>query len=150
MAQVAWIEDIVAYLDAGSTALTVGVNLFADAMPDDSPKVALSVFEVSALAPEQTFGGGGWLRPTISVISRSTAPADGTSMPDPRGARAAVWSAYRQLNAVANQTLTTGSTRQFGAISPMGTPAFSDVDEQGRVRYSFDAEVWMLGSTGTM
>jgi hypothetical protein len=144
-----WIEDVVAFLDANSTALRTGENLFADAMPDDSPKIGLSVFEVSSLQGSPTYSGDGFARPTISVIARSTAPADGASMPNPRAARHECWNAYRRLASVANQPLTT-SGRVFGAITPLGVPVFTDVDEQGRVRYSFDADVWLTVSTGAM
>jgi hypothetical protein len=144
-----WIEDIVDWLDAASTSLKAGTNLFADVMPAEANTVALTVFEMPGSAPDGTYGGDAWQRPAIQVVSRSTAPRDIADVPDHTGARREIWTAYRRLSAVGNTALSTRSPgRLFGAVAPTEAPAPYDIDEMGRVRYSFTAQVWVTPTTG--
>lgn len=149
MAEQSWILDVIDWIDAGSTSLTKGTNLFADALPDEVRSVAVGVFEEPGLAPAAVYGDSdAYLRPTVRLIARTTMPVDGAAAPNPTVARNALWATYRRLKAVGNTQLSTASPRVFGAFEPAQAPYLFDVDEEGRHRFSFTAGVWMTPSTG--
>lgn len=149
MTEQSWIADVVNYLDTGSTSLTAGTNLFADAMPDEVRTVILSVYEESGRPPDMVYGNtDAFVRPSVRLIARTTMPSDAESSPDPTNARNVLWQSYRRLKTVANTTLSTSSPRMYGAFEPDQAPYLYDVDEEGRHRYSFTAGVWMTPSTG--
>ena len=83
-----WIEDVARCIDAGSTALTVGTNLYANTLPPDVATVAVGVFERPGQPRVATYGEtSAYDRPTVTVIARSTALVDGASAPNPTKAR---------------------------------------------------------------
>jgi hypothetical protein len=148
VAEQAWILDVLDYIDAGSTALTKGTNLFANVLPDEVRTVAVGVFEQQGAAPERVYGGNdAWVKPTVQVITRTTAPIDAAPAPNPTSARNAAWATYRRLNGVANLALSTASAR-VATILPEHPPYLLDTDEEGRQRFSFTAGVWLTPSTG--
>lgn len=145
-----WIEDVVARIDSGSTAMTTGVNLFANVLPDDVRTVVTGVFERAGGRQDQVYGtAAAFERPSLLLITRSTAPIDGASAPSPVNARAEAWKAYRALTSVGNQALSTASARVFGAIEPGEAPYLFDVDEEGRHLFAFTAGAWVVPSTGS-
>lgn len=149
MAEQAWILDLVDYLDAGSTALSKGTNLFANVLPDEVRTVAVGVFEDSGRPPDMVFGAtDAFVRPTVQVIARSTMPVDAAPAPNPTNARNAIWQVYRRLKSVGNAQLSTSSPRLYGAFEPEQAPYFLDTDEEGRQRFTVTFGVWMTPSTG--
>lgn len=148
MAEQSWILDVLDYIDAGSTALTKGTNLFAGVLPDEVRTVAVGVFEVPGAGPERVYGGAdAFVRPAVQVIARSTMPVDAAPAPNPTGARNAAWTVYRRLNTVANTALSTSSPR-VTTFELEQAPYLLDVDEEGRQRFAFTAGVWVTPSTG--
>jgi hypothetical protein len=143
-----WTKDIADYLDAGSTSLTAGTNLFVDVIPDEVRTVTLGIFEELGATPDRVFGDSdAFTRPTVRLIARTTAPVDGASAPDPTVARRVIWDSYRRLKTIANGTLNS-SGWTFGAVQPTEAPYLLDVDEEGRQRHTFRADVWLTPSTG--
>lgn len=143
-----WIEDVVRCIDANSTALTVGTNLFADALPADVATVTVGAFERPGQMRVPVYGEtSAFERPVVLVIARSTAPVDGATVPNPTKARNEAWKAYRALNAVVNEAAHVGSTRTFGAIEPNEAPHLMETDDQGRQLYAFTAIAWVRPST---
>lgn len=145
-----WVEDVLALIDAESTRLSVGVNLFANTLPDDVRSVAAAVFERPGEGPDDVYADlSAFERPGIQVVVRTTAPADGASAPSPLAARAEAWKAYVALNKVTNQALSTASTRTFGAIDLNEPPFLADVDDEGRHMFAFSGTAWVTPSTGS-
>lgn len=149
MPEQSWILDVLDYIDAGSTSLSKGTNLFANVLPDEVRTLAQGVFEQPGTLPERVYGGGdAWVRPMVRVITRSTMPVDGAAAPDPAAARNAAWATYRRLRGVANTALSTASAR-VATVEPDQAPYLLDTDEEGRQRFAFDAGVWLTPSTGS-
>lgn len=143
-----WIEDVARCIDAASTAVSVGTNLFANALPADVTTVAVGVFERPGQPRVPVYGAtSAFERPTVLVIARSTAPVDGALVPNPTKARDEAWKAYRALNAVVNAAAYSGSTRRFGAIEPNEAPHLMETDDQGRQLFAFTATAWLRPST---
>lgn len=143
-----WIEDVATCIDAGSTALTVGTNLFANILPADVATVAVGVYERPGAPRVPTYSeSSAFERPGLMVVARSTAPVDGASAPNPLKARTEAWKAYRALLAVANESAAAGSTRTFGAIEPNESPYLLETDDQGRQLFAFTATAWVRPST---
>ncbi len=149
MAEQSYLLDVLDYLDAGSTSLTKGTNLFANALPDEVRTIALGVFEEPGRVPDRVYGDtDAFTRPTLRLIARTTMPVDGATAPNPTAARNALWGAYRRLRTVGNSQLSTASPRVYGAFEPDQAPHLYDVDEEGRQRFTFTTGVWMTPSTG--
>ena len=144
-----WIEDVVRCIDAGSTGVTVGTNLFANTLPADVATVAVAAYEKPGQPRVETYSDlrSAFERPVVMVVSRSTAPVDGASAPNPLKARNEAWKAYRALAAVVNEAASTGSTRAFGAILPNESPYLLETDDQGRQVFAFSATAWVAPST---
>lgn len=144
-----WIEDVVRCIDANSTALTVGTNLFANVLPADVATVAVGAYEKPGMGRVATYSDirSAWERPVVMVVARSTAPVDGASAPNPLKARTEAWKAYRALTAVTNETASTASARTFGAIEPNESPYLLETDDQGRQLFAFTATAWVTPST---
>lgn len=149
MAEQSWILDVLDYIDAGSTSLTKGTNLFADVLPDEVRTVAVGVFEEVGRPPNAVYGDtDAYLRPSLRLIARTTMPVDGAAAPNPTAARNVLWATYRRLKAVGNTQLSTASPRMYGAFEPDQAPHLFDIDEEGRHRFTFTTGVWMTPSTG--
>lgn len=148
MAEQAWILDVLDYIDAGSTSLTKGTNLFANVVPDEVRTIAQGVFEIQGSTADVTYGGiDAWVRPTVRVITRSTMPVDAAPAPDPSNARNAAWASYRRLRGVSNTALSTSSPR-ITTFEPAHPPYLFDTDEEGRQRFAFEVRAWITPSTG--
>lgn len=143
-----WIEDVVKCIDAGSTALAVGSNLFANVLPADVATVAVAALERPGAPRVPTYSAtSAFERPQVLVIARSTAPVDGALAPNPVKARNEAWKAYQALLAVDNAPASTASTRAFGAIEPNEAPYLLETDDQGRQLFAFTATAWLRPST---
>lgn len=133
------LEDVTTHLQ-GTSLGTLGTNLFMGRMPD-TPNFAIAVFEYGGAPPIDTFRSGTTVRPPtidrgrVQVMVRSTATATASSR---------AWDIYDTLGSVANQKLVGSSSggTQYLSISPVQTPMMMPRDEQGRVRYVVNFDVW--------
>lgn len=134
------IEDVVAYLDSGSTGIAAGTDLFAHTLPETTG-VAVGVFEREGPAPVRSFGAGStpMQRGLVQVLVRSTAPANGESVAVPTAARALADTCWSRLEGIANTTLS-GST--YLRAEPTSSPYALTRDEAGRIVFGFSAIVW--------
>lgn len=127
------IEDVGAYLDAGSTRFAAGTSLFYNYLPDE-PNRATSIIETPGQAPARAFGSTGpsWEQGRIQVASRSTSSAT---------ARADIDAAFVLLEAVDNETLT---SNLFLRISAVQSPFLLARDERGRPVFAANFDVWRV------
>jgi hypothetical protein len=143
-----WPEALLTHLVAASTGLEVGDQALVNVLPEEAGGVSVGLFEQPGLEAIPSYGDAdAWIRPQVKIITRTTAPADGASAPDPARARVVAWNAYRAALAVADEQLP-GSSWRFGAVTPTAPPMLEDVDDRGRHRYSFTATAWLAWSTG--
>lgn len=127
------IEDVGAYLDAGSTRFAAGTSLFYNHLPSE-PNRATSIIETPGQAPARAFGSTGpsWEQGRIQVACRSTSSVT---------ARADIDAAFVLLEAVDNETLT---SNYFLRISAVQSPFLMERDVQGRPVFAFNADVWRV------
>jgi hypothetical protein len=127
------IEDLGAYLDAGSTRFAAGTNLFYNYRPSD-PNRACSIVETPGQAPARAFGSTGpsWEQGRVQVVCRSTSSAT---------ARADIDAVFVLLEAVANSTLT---ANLFLRVSAVQSPFLLGRDEQGRPMFACNFDVWRV------
>lgn len=127
------VEDLGAYLDAGSTRWAAGTSLFYNFLPSE-PSRATSIIETGGSAPARAFGSTGpsWEQGRVQVACRSTSSAT---------ARADADAAFALLEAVQNQTLT---SNVFLRVSAVQSVFLLERDAQGRPVFGCNYDVWRV------
>lgn len=146
------LDDIITYIDNGSTRLTVGRTLFMGGLPDASVNVQtsstgpqLAVVPQIGFSPIQRFvpGGGApaFVRPQFRVITRSTAGqaghVDGSASYSLAEQVCDLLDAYPP-----NSTVSGGVYGEINSIASMQRPFLDDHDENGRWIWAFNVLVW--------
>ena len=146
----AMVEEIAAYLST-QLALTPGVSLFANVLPETSGR-AVGIFEAPGVGAVQRFGSPlpAFERPRIMVVARSTAGAGGS--PSSTGARTLAGAAWRALIKVVNQPLPSSTVAashqaQYLHIEPLSSPYLAERDAKGRYLFSFTADIARVATT---
>lgn len=123
--------DVARYLDAGSTALTVGSNTFAHQMPA-TPNTVVAVYEAPGVAPEFTFGSTSpWVHHArVRIVTRSTSVAT---------ARARADYCHARLNVIGSTLQSSTSAKKYLSVQPESEPASFGQDEAGRFSFVFAA-----------
>lgn len=125
----AFLDEIVAYLDTQLAGYTAGTNLMAGEMPQD-PAVCIAVYETAGIAPTYGFGQAqpAFRSPGITVVVRG-------AVEDRSGPRAAAELAWKALAAVQAQTL---SGTFYHWINPLQEPFPLKRDESKRQLFTFN------------
>lgn len=141
------VEELCLHLDAQSTAITVGTNLFANDLPPLSTRACLAVIETPGGPPEYHFGNDdlpSWERLHVQLTARTTAPASGATIPNPVAAKRLLRRGYTILSKIANETVQ-GST--YLRAEPLQAPFLARTEPDGRQVYAANFEVTRVPST---
>lgn len=140
-------DELGTYLDANSTAITVGTNAFKGFLPETSVR-AIAIFETGGVAPTHTFAGSLPLieRPRVQVIARSTKPVAGAPA-SATGVRSVMDVVWRLLDGIHNQALS-GTT--YLRVSAVQSPYLLEVDSRGRQVWSASFDVARRKTTGNL
>lgn len=133
------LEDIGKYLDAESTALTLGTNLFLDRL-GDTPDLAVAVVQRVGQSPAMVFSRDlpayERNRVELQVRSASTAPETAKNLSE------TLWATMIKVR---NQTLNGASTGYtYMTIDAEVNPSLARRDAQGRSVYSCTYKVWPI------
>lgn len=141
----AGIDSIAEFMGWLSTqgAGTIGRDLVADAMPDESTGVLVSVFSIAGMGPHLLASSSFIAKPRFRVDVRSTAPGpQQVDYPDPTNARNRAGVVYDACLALAGTTLlpSTSSTAGHNWLfaTPESEPFLNGRDGRSRVVYSFN------------
>lgn len=143
------LDSLADYLDAGSTKLTVGTNLFVGDLPDTATiTVALLDSGGAAEVRNHSQATAAFLRPGFQVLIRSTAPANGALAINPVAAKTIATEVYHRISRLGDQNIptSTGSVR-IVATEMLQSPYFIDRDEAGRSLFGFNVACWIPDST---
>lgn len=126
-------DELGYHIDAGSTALTMGTNLFGNFLPD-APNTAVSITEYSGGPPTRVMGASNpaWENPRVQVISRSTSP---------QTAKANARLVWNLLEGVVNQTVGGSSGSYYLRIECLQSPFLMKRDPQYRSVFAFNVDV---------
>lgn len=121
---------------------TIGLDLVADAQPDDSTGVLVAVMSVPGMGPHLLASSSFIAKPRFRVDVRSTAPGPGqVDYPDPSNARNRAGVVYDACLALAGDVLlpSTSSTSGHNWLfaTPESEPFLNGRDARNRVIYSF-------------
>jgi len=108
----------------------------------ESTGVLLALYEGPGAPPVRTFGDAGQPsieRARLQVLVRSTAPTGGADVPLSSAAMGVARQAYLVLDGVVNTTIA-GST--FQRVEPVQPPYQLQRDEQGRIIFAANYDVW--------
>ena len=134
-------DDLATYMDAQSTAFTIGTNFWKGFLPESSVRCA-AIFETGGLAPQYTYASRVYEQPRVQVICRSTRPL-AAAPASASGVRRMIETAWRTLDGIANSTL---SGIGYLRVVPAQSPFLLEVDSRGRQVWSFSADVMKRSS----
>lgn len=125
----AFLDEVVTYLDTQLAAYTAGTNLFAGELPQD-PAACIVVYETAGLSPSYGFGQAqpNYRTPGLQVVVRGAAH-------DISGPRAVAELAWKALAAIQAQTL---SGTFYHWINPTQEPFPLRRDESNRQLFAFN------------
>ena len=151
-----FVDDVADYLNAQSTKVTIGKNLFAYWLPAstdsyvDTTKPTVAVGEEAALPSVDHFvpstgGGPAFGRPSARVIVRSTeGPAGTVDIRNSRGLAHNLW--WELQTSPPNSTLA-GSTARTYTLEVDAMPGFDGRDDRGRYLWAFSLSGWFASPT---
>lgn len=129
----ALVDDLAAFLDARSTQVTPGTNLFVNELPE-IPRPCLLVSTFPGIQ-NHVMGTGTPLAPVSAVVmttfARSTSATSGT-VPSSTSAERLLSIAYQQFSAMVDVVSTASGRRIYAALADTD-PYYAGVDEAGRV-----------------
>jgi len=134
-----FVDDLVVYLDANSTQLTAGTNLFKHSMPDTTGR-GVFLYETVGRQADDKFSLGlpALVRPRASITIRSTGSAGGDGI---AGSTATADLANNVWDLLSNVADTTINGVYYQLISPLqSAPAFLRHDEKGRANFVLNVE----------
>ena len=129
------LDDIASYIDANSTALTLGTNFFKGGIPATTAGTVLGLYESGGLPPVWAFGGSNpvYERVRVQIISRSTKYST---------ARSRAETVYALLDRIANSTSISSSGPRYVMIAAVQSPFYIGPDDQNRPQISCNFDVW--------
>lgn len=138
-------DDLVAYIDSNSTALTAGTSLFKNAIIETTGR-AVFVVEVRGQSPQEKFGGTlpAYTQPSADVIVRSTIAAGGPGIAASTGTRSLAQNVWGILNVPVNTNV---NSVYYERISPQTDPYYMGHDDQGRALFGFTVDAMRAPST---
>ena len=138
-------DELVAYIDSNSTALTAGTNLFKNAVVETTGR-AVFVVETPGAPAIDKFSGTlpAITRPRCQVMVRSTAAVGGAGIPASTGTRALAQDVWEVLYGIVNTSL---SGKTYLRVEPLQDPFFLRHDEAGRACFAFNVQAMRAAST---
>ena len=153
-----FVDDLADYLNAQSTRVTIGKNLFAYWLPAttdsyvDTTKPTVAVIEEAALPTLDHFVAStgsppAFSRPSARVVIRSTeGPSGNVDIRNSRGLAHKLW--WELQTSPPNSTLA-GSTARTYTLEVDTAPGFDGRDDRGRYLWSFSLSGWYANPTSS-
>jgi hypothetical protein len=133
------LDDLAIYINSQNSSFTIGDTLSKGRYGARSPATCVALIEVISFEPPiDTFGAsgsfGGWERPQIQVLSRS-------SKYDYQTARTNAETVYKILRSVYNTTTGINGTN-YHYIKVRSSPYYQGEDDNSRHLISFTVDCW--------
>lgn len=133
------LDDLAVYINSQNSSFTVGGTLLKGTFGDNSPSTCNVLFEIIAFEPPIDIFGpsgtfGGWERPQIQVISRS-------SSLDYKTARDNSETLFKILRSVYSTTTGINGTK-YHYIKARSTPYYQGEDDNSRHMITFTVDCW--------
>lgn len=138
-------DDLLAFLDAGSTKITAGTNAFKNAVTETTGR-AVFVIETPGLPAIEKFGGElpAITRPRAQIMVRSTKAVGGSGIAGSTGTRILAQDMWELCVGVTDENM---NSIRYLRCEPLQDPFSLGHDEAGRAMFAFNVQAMRTPTT---